>query len=232
MLVRPNALLLDVDGVVYRNQKVLKKVAKNIVRYVERELNMDYEEAHETNRLLYTQFGHTYTGLRALYNIDKSIDHFNALVYDQKLLSDVATNLDEFVVNDSVTIRCLAEECKMKDIDLFLFTNAPSEWCHTILKTMKLESYINETNIISCDHDVLEHGMKPTPYVYDTLSRYISHKNHDEVGFMFVDDSLQNLIPLINAPQWQPIFLNNNGVDIKSRKIPTIHGLQDLQTLL
>ena len=232
MLVRPKALLLDVDGVVYRNQKVLKKVTQNIVKYVENELHVSCDQAHDVNQFLYSHFGHTYTGLRAIYNIDKSIDHFNNKVYDDKLLADVATYIDEVVIDDSITIRSLSEECMLKDVDLYLFTNAPFEWCSTVLKAMKLQSYIDESNILSCNHDVLERDMKPNPNVYETVYRYIAHKNHDEVGFMFVDDSFQNLIPLLNAPRWQPVFLNNHGLDMKSKRIPTISGLKDLRTLL
>lgn len=233
MNVRPKTLLLDVDGVVYRNHKILGKVQKNIVKYVAKELRLsDIDEAYALNEYLYKNFGHTYVGMRCIYNIDKSLDHFVDHVYTPKLLDDVRANIDEVMIDDSNSVRALAEECRNKDIDMYLFSNAPMRWCDALMQTMKVD--IVPDNVISCDHDVCQiGGLKPSPNVYDTLHRYLSRKNHDDVTCMFVDDNLRNLMPLLNSPMWRPIFLNNkNDTKLKSKRLMTIYGLNELQTLL
>lgn len=233
MYVRPKVVLLDVDGVVYRNQKVLQKVSHNIVRYISKELKVSIPEADAMNQVLYKNFGHSYIGMRSIFNTSHSIHHFNNYVYDDDLLNDVSTVHDDTLPQDAASVRFLIQECKRRDIDVYLFSNAPLKWCETIIRTMKLSNYVNDQQIITCDHDVFRMCLKPNPYVYDTMLRYLCHKKHDEVDCLFVDDSLVNLVPLLGCPQWQPVFFDNTlSTRLKSTKLSTVHNLQEVHSLL
>lgn len=229
MYVRPKALLLDVDGVVYRNHKVLNKVATNIVQYVAKELHMTQSDAERTNQLLYRSFGHTYLGMRALFDFDKDIHHFTQNVYTNCLLNEIEN--DSTTVADSVSVRCISEECRRKDIDLYLFSNAPSTWCNKVLNVMHLTQYVKKDNIISCDHDVFQSGLKPDSRVYETMVRYLLHQKHDDdLLCTFVDDSFINLLPVNGDPRWQPVFFGAPYGSFKN--IMTIRDLSDLCTNL
>ena len=231
---RPNALLLDVDGVVYRNRVILDKVSQNVVKYVSQELHTDLDTAKKINNMLYGTFGHTYTGMRATYGMNKSMAHFTRHVYTDELLHAVSSNAnDHIMINDSIAVRSLAEECKRKDIELFLFSNAPFTWCSRILSVMQLDRYVSTENIISSDHDLLCSRVKPDPHAYDNVYKYIMHKYHDDVVCMMVDDSFINLAPLLGVPHWRPVFVNNmNDLTMTTKWLDTIHNLAELHTRL
>lgn len=230
MYVSPKALLLDVDGVVFRNRAVLNKVSDKVVKYVSKELNIDATEARLVNKALYGTFGHTYIGMRSVYGTTKSIHHFSQHVYDDELIHDLTSSIaDDTIVKDSKSVRCLAEECKRKDIDLYLFSNAPHVWCSHVLSVMHLSTYIPGENIITCDHEVFHKGLKPMNVVYDTMLRYIFHKTHDDVSIMFVDDTFMNHVPILCDPHWRPVYVNNvSDAKISTRRIQTIFGLDEL----
>jgi FMN phosphatase YigB (HAD superfamily) len=232
MYVRPKVLLLDVDGVVFRNSKALNKVSTNIVKYVATELRVDPPAAANINKMLYKNFGHSYIGLKAVYDMVHDLDHFTRYVYTYDILSTVSCSYtDETVIEDSRTFREVAEVCRRKDIDLFLFSNAPSSWCKKVVETMRLSDVISAENILSCDHPVFDGHLKPNPLLYKNVYNYLRFKKYDDVECMFIDDSMCNLVPLIGSPEWRPILFER-GVDgasrIHSKKFRQISELSDM----
>lgn len=214
---KQKVVFLDVNGVVYRNNKVLNNIRQNIVQYCAKELNTSLTQARKINHILHAEYGHTYKGLKEIYDIDKTLLHFNTEVYNSTLFNDVYKVQDD--VYDHMHFQILKDtirKCELSDIPVYLFTNAPMIWCHHILNVSGLNQYIPETNIISCDHHIMtyykEDGLKPLNDIYATLQQYIEHKYHlYEPLFIIVDDSLKNLTPIINLSSWIPIYYNEKA---------------------
>jgi hypothetical protein len=74
------SLVLDIDGVLIRDRRLLAHVRHNCVRYVAKKLPECKDPAY-TNRLLYATAGHTARGLQNNFGIDTS--DFNREVYDR-----------------------------------------------------------------------------------------------------------------------------------------------------
>jgi FMN phosphatase YigB (HAD superfamily) len=232
---RPRVLLLDVDGVVFNHKGLLNKVGNKVVNFVAKELHVEPAEADSINKLLYSQFGHTFTGLKRVYNIPKSSYDFSNFVYDDDLLTSLENvKLDGDLLKNSVDMKYVLSHCKNHDIEVYLFSNAPYVWCKTVVDTMQLSSHINNDQILSSDHDVFQQKLKPDRSVYDTITRYISYKRRDHhIQFTYVDDSFVNLVPVLGDGSWKPIFFNKDGgVTIKNKYIQTIEDLYQLHDMI
>lgn len=231
---RPRVLLLDVDGVIFNHKGMLRKVTNKVVSFVAKELNVEPYEAEGINNLLYSQFGHTFTGLKRIYNTSKTSADFSQFVYDGDMLESLASvKLDGELLKNSVDIKYILDHCKHFDTDVYLFSNAPYDWCRTVLATMQLGSIVNDDQILSSDHDVFQSRLKPDRHVYDTIARYISYKHRDHnIQFTYVDDSFVNLVPVLGDGRWRPIFFNKDGVTIKNRYIQTVEDLYQLHDMI
>jgi FMN phosphatase YigB (HAD superfamily) len=238
MIARPKVLLLDVDGVVFNHPVVLNRVASRVVKYVADELHMNMKEAEHVNKLLYSHYGHTFLGLQKVYNIDKSHAHFSYNVYDPELISSIKqVQYDKDIVAHSKQVQKLIAKCEEKGIPVYLFSNAPHAWCKAVSQVTGIHKYLHEDNIISSDHAVFQHnghdGLKPSRRVYDTLYRFISHSQHDDMMHMvFVDDSFQNLMPVIGDPMWQPVYYHKEGAFIRNHRLTSIHDIADVTPLI
>lgn len=232
MIAAPKkVLLLDVDGVVFNHRGLLRKVGNKVVNYVARQLNVEQYEAEGINHLLYSQFGHTYIGLKRIYNIDNTIDDFSAFVYNDEMLDKLhSTPLNGELLKNSTEVRLIANMCKMNDIDMYMFSNAPYVWCRTVVDVLMLQDLFSYDQILCCDHDVFQGSLKPQKRVYDTVANVISHKHRDDdIQLIYVDDSFTNLLPVLGDSRWRPIYFNKDGVNINSKTITTIDNMLQLQ---
>ena len=240
---RPKVLLLDVDGVILRDSKVLQKISLNIVKYYAKELNVPLKNALHINQLLYSEYGHSYRGLRKLYNFDKSIHHFNRTVYTPDVInalkeSSSTDKVQHMHYNNFVNI---LTTCHQNDIPVYLFTNAPLVWCKAVLQISGLHKHIVEENIISCDHDTMllhkDDGFKPVGMVYETVKLFIKRQHHlDEPLCIFIEDSFKNLIPVVNDSSWLPLHFNPeaplNTLSSYSPNMVTIRNVKSVMPIL
>jgi FMN phosphatase YigB (HAD superfamily) len=144
-----------------------------------------------------------------------------------------SSKYDESLFTNSVTMRYIVKTCKNNDIDLYLFSNAPHVWCKTIIESMHLDKHITEDQIISSDHDIFQGLLKPHKAVYDTFQKYVSHQHHDDcLELVYVDDSFQNLMPVMRNPYWRPIFFNKEGACIRNNRMYTIRNLTEMNAWL
>jgi FMN phosphatase YigB (HAD superfamily) len=236
---RPKVLMLDVDGVILRDSKVLQKVSHNIVHYFAKELHLPLKNALYVNQLLYSDYGHSYRGLRKLYNFDKSIHHFNRTVYTPEVINLLHNSSTDKVqhmhYNNFVNI---LSKCQQNDIPVYLFTNAPFLWCKAVLDVSGLDKYIGENNIISCDHDTMllhkDDGFKPVGMVYETVKLFIKRQHHmDEPLCIFIEDSFKNLVPIINDKSWLPLHFNPEAPLITSTcSLPNMVTIRDVKSVM
>jgi FMN phosphatase YigB (HAD superfamily) len=216
---RPKVLLLDVDGVILHHKHVLNKVSNNIVQYCAKELNIPFKDALHINQLLYTEYGHSYRGLRKVFHYHKPIHHYNTMIYNRHVIHDVLeTNQDTHQYTQYMHMQKIILKCLHEDVPVYLFTNAPLLWCKTVLSASGLDKFIPDENILSCDHHVM---------LSETVGRYIECKERlNDPVFIFVEDSFKNLIPIIRDASWLPIYLSSN-TSLCSDHIATVRDTQE-----
>lgn len=229
------AVVLDVDGVILRHQPTLNKVVKRVQNYVSLTTGVPHEEAHRINEVLYTQFGHTYIGLQKLYGHKMGLQNFNNYVYTSDIIQSISNatyNVD--ALHHLIELQEFLEFCRMSNVPVYMFSNAPDAWCYQVCTIFNLTRWIPSENIISCDHDVFQAAkqpsLKPQASVYATLQNFLSHQSQDpDMRIIFVDDSFTNLIPVLDAPRWKPILFGGKHKILHSAKVVQVSSFKDLK---
>ena len=202
------SLVLDIDGVLIRDRRLLAHVQHNCVRYVAKKLPECKDPAY-TNKILYATAGHTARGLQNSFGIDTS--DFNREVYDRP----VRDRLWEVLSGSQ-----FQEEAKeIYDLTqngwrVTLFTNAPIEWAGEVARAIGDDVYV-----VCPGTNVVESPLKPEGRAYTDFAKHHSH--------IFVDDSLTNLVTARWMPNWHPVHFNpekNDPVDW----CPTIGSIWEL----
>jgi hypothetical protein len=176
------SLVLDIDGVLVRNPRLMKHVNDNCVSYVRSKLP-ECKDPNETNRTLYLSHGHTAKGLQARYNVDTR--DFNTKVYDKELLDHLAEVLStkEFQDEAAELHSLTAQGWKLK-----LFTNAPWIWAK------KVALAIGDDVNIRCPGNPMDSPLKPNP------EAYLFQASEPKI---LVDDSLKNLGTVRFLDDWR-----------------------------
>lgn len=229
-------VLLDVDGVIFRHPATFAKVHHRIEQFVSKKTRGTIEDAKKRNQFMYKHFGHTHIGLQKLYQSNLSLKDFNDFVYNEDILKSVyqATyNID--VLHDLVQLQSFLRSCAFRNIPVYMFSNAPRVWCKTIQSALHIAEWIPSDRIITCDHEVFQNKkqlLKPQRDVYDTMQNYLRHEyRHDNVELIFVDDSMSNLIPVIDSPVWRPVLFGENTPMMTSR-LYQAHSFDEIHCLL
>jgi FMN phosphatase YigB (HAD superfamily) len=186
------ALLLDMDGVILRNNTAHKHIAFRCQQYVRKITGIKNPiKVSILNKQLYESTGHTFLGLKNLgYPIN--LDEFNEYVYDDM---SIIKNINAKETNQ---LTLLKKKCEDKNIKIYIFSNAPIIWSHTILSHM------------NCDIPILSSEyLKPQIEYYNIVESIISEK------ILFVDDKLMNIMPVINRKRWTT-YLFNEDINIIS----------------
>ena len=172
-------LLLDVDGVLVRNNELTLKVDDNVARYVSKKLP-DCKKPSAVAKILYRKYGHTAIGLRDVFGIDSS--DFDEFVYDTPLISSLWEHLagTEFQ-KDAQIISELSDR-----IPTSLFSNSPLAW------TVPVASAISDRIMISHTQH-----LKPDPKAYKTFP--------PTFDYIFVDDRTDNLECAGRYENWHPV---------------------------
>ena len=183
------SLVLDIDGVLIRDRRLLDHVRHNCVRYVAKKLPECKDPAF-TNRILFATAGHTARGLQNSFGIDTS--DFNKEVYDVPLRSrlwDVLSSTE--FQRDAKEIHELIQN----GWRVTLFTNSPIEWAGQVAHAISDEVYV-----VCPSNDVVTSPLKPEATAYTNFAKHHTH--------IFVDDSLSNLVTARWLPNWHPVHFN------------------------
>jgi FMN phosphatase YigB (HAD superfamily) len=210
-------VLMDFDGVLLRDPRVLRRVQQRVVQYVQRNVHKGYlseAEAVRVNRDLYQRYGHTHLGMKKLFMPHARLTTFNGFVYDPGFLNELYR---EFGRDDEVLNGIRAwdtwfdEQLNEGDVDkLAIFTNSPAAWPTMWLEAAGRLGQFQE--ILGSDHVLFEGRtdslLKPDKNLYLRMETY--HDPHQ--ALYFVDDSLGNLEPLVQRPQWIPMLFDGDDV--------------------
>jgi FMN phosphatase YigB (HAD superfamily) len=236
-MLHKKVILLDMDGVMVRHPTLSTHISKGCVQYVSNKLAIDRTSAQKLNKLLYQRFGHTLLGLDRIYDYDltKTVPEFSKMVYNHTLLETIRTNMMEDPMFHQMTIELkqLLLESQNKDISVHIFTNAPRSWCQTMMDLLKVNMDDFAEHPIFCSgDDIMGTNLKPQPILYKNLLDYLQYVYKDPMlEILFVDDSLQNLMPIMDHPNWTPIYMNGE-LAIGTNHMTTVKSLTDLAELI
>lgn len=202
------SLVLDIDGVLIRDRRLLAHVKHNCVRYVAKKLPECKDPVH-ANRLLYATAGHTARGLQNSFGIDTS--DFNKEVYDVPLRG----HLWEVLSGEKFQTEARQlYELTQNGWKLTLFTNAPIEWAGEVARAIGDEVYV-----VCPGSNVVESQLKPEGQAYRDFAKHHTH--------IFVDDSLTNLTTARWLPNWHPIHFNP-GLNASVDWCPTVGSIWEV----
>jgi FMN phosphatase YigB (HAD superfamily) len=246
------ALVFDIDGVIVRNKILLSNVGancSNFIRLIDKN-NLTEIDADTYNNKLYKDYGHSLKGWLHENNKYNIISHrryidnyfmrqlFNRYVYDENLLNDLRSYLytDTFTKNEDYTYLLLIQNmCINNNLPVYLYSNAPMSWCSLVANKMK----INNNNVYSSDHKLLSKQLlyKPDIRSYNKVATDILKNNEEVKNIIFIDDTLDNLVPLSSSNNklqhdiWVPILFNPSNYSIDSTFI-SVSSMKKLYLLL
>jgi hypothetical protein len=196
------SLVLDIDGVLVRDKTLLDHVKHNCVHYVKTKVPA-IKDAAQTNKSLYLAYGHTARGLNQLFKVDTS--DFNEKVYDKKLIEHLCEVI--YGTEFQRDAKILHDFSERSDWIVTLFTNAPPIWATYVKRA------ISDNLFLNCPE-----ALKPDPRAYKFPDHHVK---------LYVDDSLKNLGPVRQMPNWIPIHYTE---DAKERNLwcSQVNSIEDL----
>lgn len=185
-------LLLDFDGVIIRNQKILQYQYQRSAKFVQKHLHVPVTTADALNRKYYPKYGHTVTMLRQHFQKPISLEEYNEFVFPKNQIYRLDSLIDKKTFeygND------FAAHFTSTDYDTSIFTNAHINWVMVFADLLDLP--ITDKDVIWPQSVEL---LKPFPAAYDKLSEQLK----DATRIVFVDDSVKNTDYPNLLEKWEP----------------------------
>lgn len=199
-------VLIDFDGVMFKNKNVHDIIKKKSIEYVSKSLNVSLSKAKKINEYHYKKYGHSTIHLPC----NTSLKDYNAYVFDSlnwNAIKDVFTDED---VNRMKLYESLSDKLKTNhDIQHYLFSNAPLDYCENVTDLLGINLYnIVDANTFTSDLLTNKSGidvLKPLPISYEYVSKIVKgNKLH------FIDDSIINIEPLKYDNKWLTYHMDTN----------------------
>jgi len=234
---RKKAIVVDMDGVLFKHSILSKHVGKRATGFVKKRINpyMSDSKAKQINEVLYKNFGHSFIGLKELYDPTVTIKDYCDYVYDNDFISQMNSfEKDDIFYENALDVKRFIERIQMLHIPFYIFSNAPVEWCKMGMNMMDIS--IENEYILGCDAIVHGEAMALKPY----KESYVHAQNHvhDTSGFpyktqlIYIDDQMVNLQPMINNPYWKAVWYNSKKENIYTDRLYSINDINQLFLLV
>lgn len=215
-------LLLDFDGVLLKHSRSSFEISKRSQNFVRMTTNVvNDNEARHLNANLYKNYGHTVLGLQRMgYKV--SVADFNKYVYSGINYDELFTDFKRTNSQDIRSFTELAKFCRSQKIPIYIFSNAPNEWCGTIMDMMLQ----NDTfyNFVDTSDE-----LKPSFVLYENVSYKFKGKK-----IVFVDDSFINFTNSFRNNQWTNVHYTSDKYTINknNNNLYTIDSLDKIYDFL
>ena len=198
-----NTLLLDFDGVVFKNHKLHNLVSHRCEMFVSK-----YNIPKVINKQLYQSTGHTIIGLKRLgVKPVPTIEEFNEYIYKDIDYKSIINSIDD---KQKKTLKKIT-----RITTPYIFSNAPDVWCDTISEILFNKQFPTTSKFTGS-------LVKPDPRAYMKIEKHLKSDH-----YIFVDDKIENL-PYI-SPKWTRIWMN----DTYSMKVQDdLYFITDLDHLI
>ena len=192
--IQSGTLVLDFDGVVFRNEKANALVNYKSIKFVSKKMNTSYNYAFQVHKQNFKKSCHTVHMLNKL-GYATELDEYNTHVFNNDLWKELKTCMHYTDTQNIKTIIDTNEKLEKKSV---LFSNAPESWCENVLHLngYSIEDLFEDT--YTCTN--LDE-LKPNVTVYNKIE-----SKYDKL--YFIDDTEINLLFL--SEKWNTYLLGKN----------------------
>ena len=174
-------LVLDYDGVVFRNPYAMEMVSNRSAQYVSKKLKMSFSNAKMVNSTRYKVHGHTVKYLNDI-GYDATLEEYNDFVFGEFDWDDLYRNVQDSDYDPIIDVLLLN---KVQNQKCVLFSNAPRVWVNKTLEILGADQTALFDIIVTCE--TLDE-LKPAPTLYEDIEEC-----YPEDDLLFIDDSILNL---------------------------------------
>lgn len=207
-------LILDYDGVVFKNPYAMEMVSNRSAQYVSKKLNMSYSNAKMLNSTRYKVHGHTVNYLNDI-GVDSSLEEYNDFVFGGFDWNDLRMNIRETDYDPIIDIQLVNN---LQEHRCVLFSNAPRIWVDNTLDTLGTKTDLLFDHVFTCE---TISDLKPGTKMYEEIEDYFP-----EDDFLFIDDSILNIHGL--GDRWKTHwFKPGHNIYTEGKKLMEKHGYID-----
>lgn len=175
-------LLLDFDGVVLRNRRIMSYLSEKSAEFMNRHVNhLSMTQCRKLNEENYKRYGHTVAMVNHMFSKNVSLEEYNSFVFrkkDMQLLTPLFKEQDKAHMQEFVP---LLQAC-----DSYVFTNAHPIWVWHFACLGRINQLLNPCVIWSENCVSL---LKPSQSAYIHAEGFIPLHQAP----VFLDDSLSNI---------------------------------------
>lgn len=212
-----DTILLDFDGVLFRNNRVHDYIKHKSIKYLRNNHKMrqkfpygmdTYEMASKINEIGYKTMGHT---SMLIDKSTKSVLDYNDYVFDDSTLLFTRNSLtaDDYKLLDDVA-HCLQRTNKR----IGLFTNTPMRYCTTIIDPLLQDVDLRHalySNAFTSDTGLV----KPYTKFYKVVDKAL-HVSENPSEIYFIDDTFLNINQVFKNRKvlknnWFPICIDSRN---------------------
>lgn len=195
MITGSKTLLIDFDGVVFKNSKVTEEINRKSIQYIAERKNQSFKTAKVVNRHGYTKLGHTCRIIS-----DEHVLDYNNYVFDSDMDTFIKRSVND---HDARLMEDIYDIKQKRKLDLVLCTNAPSKYCETVMISLgfPIDHFFDTRFRYTSDEGLI----KPLRSYYTHVENTLYTVDH----YQFIDDSIINIAPIANDPRWNACVINN-----------------------
>lgn len=206
-------VLLDFDGVIFKNTKIHKLVEQKSIEYVAKALNVPKKKATQISNYNYKNNGHT--TINSITKHGLNIHDYNEFVFDNMNWNEINACFNK---NDFDNLDIYKRLCNRDNINYYLYSNASLSYCVNVLKHLNYDLFdLFEPETFTSSNCELKPLCDSYQHVENTIHQLNNHKLH------FIDDKLINLKPLQHNVNWSTYLLDAINEDKIENIFDTIY---------
>lgn len=180
-----SALLLDFDGVLFRNRQCLRAVERKSSRFTRLHIPEYNPHTHGD----YRSHGHTVHLINSVAGHGVTMEEYNEYVFTPSLIDHVLWHFDGA---DERRVKAWKGFASMFDHPC-IFSNAPDEWVVPLIGMLGIDSFVEDV------HTSTSMGcLKPSLNAYHHALKGVYEKGVPKGDVLFVDDSSTNTNTAMN----------------------------------
>lgn len=200
-------LLLDFDGVVFKNKSALNYQKMKSINLIQKySPNLDKKFIKEIKKNWKPKYKHTTTLIKNLFNYNISVNEYFNEIYNCNEFISLSENIDDETMINMKHFNNLVKFAECSDISWSIFTNSHIDW---VLYFSHLYGFtdINTDNIIwnntkqSCCFKPYEYSFYRIENIYPRVS-----------NFIYVDDTKENIETIKNNKRWKTYLFGQENI--------------------
>lgn len=199
-------LLLDFDGVVFKNKSALNYQKNKSINLIQKHSpNLDKKFIKKIKEDWKPKYKHTTSLIKNLFNYNISVEEYFKEIYNSNEFTYLSQDFDEETKNNMKHFSNLVKFAEYSQISWSIFTNSHIDW---VLYFSHLYGFtdVNSKNIIW--NNTKEYvNFKPYEYSFYRIENMFPYIEN----FIYVDDTEANINKIKNNKRWSPYLFGKNN---------------------